>query len=427
MKFSSTDLNLAQELDEKDPIRNFRDEFIIKEPDLIYMDGNSLGRLPKSSIKFLHETIEEQWGRHLIQSWNSNWISTPDILGSKIAKLIGARPGEVLVTDSTSVNIFKLVIAALKLKSDRKKIISDEMNFPSDLYILQGVIDLLGKGHQLTLLQSIDGININETDFSNVLGEDTALVCLTHVAFKSAFMYDMQKITDLAHKAGAVMLWDLSHSTGAVPVNLNASKVDLAVGCTYKYLNGGPGAPAFLYVRQDLQNKIQSPIWGWFADDSPFRFNINFQPAPNISRFKAGTPPMISMNALLPAVDLLIQAGIDNIRSKSIQQTEYLIYLFDNLLSKRGFSLGSPRDFNQRGSHISIRHPEAYRITRAMIEPNSTKLRVIPDFRDPDNIRLGIAPIYTTYKEINLAIRRIRTIIDDEIFKGYNNQRLKIT
>jgi len=427
MKFPSTELYLAQELDNKDPLRDFRNEFIICDPDLIYMDGNSLGRLPKQSLIFLRETIEEQWGKQLIQSWNTNWMATPEILGSKIAKLIGAQSDEVLVTDSTSVNLFKLIIAALKLKSGRNKIISDEMNFPSDLYIIQGVIDLLAKGHRLKLIPTVDGIHIDEAEFSKVIDDDTALVCLTHVAFKSAFMYDLHKITELAHEAGAIMLWDLSHSTGAVPVDLNASEVDLAVGCTYKYLNGGPGAPAFLYVRKDLQKELQSPIWGWFADKSPFRFNKNFQPAQNLSRFKAGTPPMISMNAIVPAVDLLIKAGIGSIRSKSIQQTEYLIYLFDELLSQRGFSLGSPRNVNKRGSHISIQHPEAYRITRAMTEPNSSEPRFIPDFRDPDNIRLGIAPIYTTYKEINLTISRIQTIIDDEIYKHYNSLRLPVT
>jgi kynureninase len=233
-------------------------------------------------------------------------------------------------------------------------------------------------------------------------------------------MYDMEQVTDLAHQVGALSLWDLSHSVGAVPLQLDAWGVDLAVGCTYKYLNGGPGAPAFLYVRKDLQSKLVPPIWGWFAAQSPFDFELDFRPAEDISRFRIGTPPMLSMKAIEPAVAIHLEAGIDRLRRKSIHQTEYLIFLAREWLLQLGFSLGSPDDPSQRGSHVSLRHPEAYRINRAMIESPPPAMRVIPDFRTPDNIRLGIAPIYTQFAEIYTAMDRMREIVDKNIYLDYS-------
>ncbi|MBT7783160.1 MAG: aminotransferase class V-fold PLP-dependent enzyme, partial [Anaerolineae bacterium] len=261
MNFSNTDISLARKLDAQDELASFRDEFLIDDPNLIYLDGNSLGRLPKCSINFMRNAIEEEWGKRLIQVWNDGWVNTPTELGAKIAKLVGAHPDEILVTEATSINLFKLAIAALQARPNRTEILSDEFNFPSDLYILQGIIDLLGKKHHLNLISSTDSISIDAEDIEKNINEKTTLVSLTHVAFKSAFMYDMKKVTEQAHKSGALMLWDLSHSVGAVPIDLNACKVDLAIGCTYKYLNGGPGAPAFLYVRRDLQKELSQPMW----------------------------------------------------------------------------------------------------------------------------------------------------------------------
>ena len=427
MQFNTTELALAQEMDDQDELAHFRDEFVIADPNLVYLDGNSLGRLPKKSVERMRQVVEKQWGERLIRGWNESWINAPHELGSKIAALIGAQPDEVLVCDSTSINLFKLVISALQYRSDRAKIVSDVLNFPSDLYIFQGVIDLLGHRHRLELIPSQDGVSISPASIHELVDKDTALLSLTHVAFKSAFMYDMKKVTELAHQSGALMLWDLSHSVGAVPVDLNACRVDLAVGCTYKYLNGGPGAPAFLYVRRDLQKELISPIWGWFASQSPFSFELNFTPANDIARFKAGTPPVLSMQTLQPALDLLLEAKVNRLRDKSVCQTEYLIYLADHWLVPLGFTVGSPRNAEFRGSHVSLRHPEAYCINRAMIESEPPALRVIPDFRTPDNIRLGIAPIYTSYAEINLALQRIRTIVEDEIYKQYSAEKLLVT
>jgi kynureninase len=423
----TTDFELAQELDKQDELSSFRDKFIITDPDLIYLDGNSLGRLPVRTVEHMQQAIQYDWGERLIRLWNDGWVNTPTELGAKIAQLIGARPDEVLVTEATSTNLFKLAVAALRARPERGHIVSDVFNFPSDLYIFQGIIDLLGGHHKLKLVPSRDGLSIETPDVADALDSHTALLSLTHVAFKSAFMYDMAHITGLAHQAGALTLWDLSHSVGAVPLQLNAWDVDLAVGCTYKYLNGGPGAPAFLYVRKDLQSKLIPPTWGWFASQSPFDFELDFRPADDISRFRIGTPPMLSMKAIEPALDIHLEAGMERLRRKSVRQTEYLIFLASEWLLSLGFSIGSPADSARRGSHVSLRHPEAYRISRAMIESQVPAVRVIPDFRAPDNIRLGVTPLYTTYNDIYRALERVRVILEDKLYADYSDEMLGVT
>lgn len=421
--------SFALKLDTNDPLASFRDRFVIDDPDLIYLDGNSLGRLPKDTVPHLQDLVENKWGKTLIDGWNEGWFKMPSHLGAKIAKLIGAEEDEVVVCDSTSVNLFKLAAAALKFQDGKKFLVSDEFNFPTDLYVYQGIIDTLNAGHELKLIRSDDSITIPDERVNAAITEDTALVALTQVAFKSAFMYDIAQITSLAHERGALTLWDLCHSAGAVPLKLNEWNVDLAVGCTYKYLNGGPGSPAFLYVRRDLQKKLFPPIWGWFADKSPFAFNLEFTPADDINRYQISTPPILSLAGIEPALDILLEAGIDRLREKSIQQTEYLISLAEKDLIPMGYSLGSPRDSSRRGSHVSLRHPEAYRICRALIDPRpeDTTLRVIPDFRAPDNIRLGIAPLYTSYRDIYRAMDRLKTILEKNIYKNYSKTQLAVT
>jgi kynureninase len=425
----NTQIKYAQDLDQQDPLASFRDRFVISDPDLIYLDGNSLGRLPMDTIQHIQDVVENQWGKDLINSWNKVWFEKPSIIGSRLAELIGAKPDEVLVCDTTSVNLYKLAAAALLYQKDKTELLSDEFNFPTDLYVFQGVLDILGKGHQLKLIRSANSITIDDEAVENEINTNTALVALTQVAFKSGFMYDIKKVTELAHQAGALVLWDLCHSVGAVPLELNDWDVDLAVGCTYKYLNGGPGSPAFLYVRKDLQNLLRPPIWGWFADKSPFAFNLDFTPAEGINRFQISTPHILSMAGIEPALEILLEAGIESLRNKSIRQTEYLIYLVQEWLAPLGFELGSPLDPNIRGSHVSVRHPEAYRICRALINPKSgdTTLRVIPDFRAPNNIRLGIAPLYTSYEEIYRALKRMKTILEDGIYQNYSEQQLSVT
>jgi kynureninase len=417
----------AARLDAADRLAAFRKRFIIDDPALIYLDGNSLGRLPVAAADIVSEAVREQWGKRLIESWNDEWIGLPRAMGAKIARIIGAEADEVVMTDSTSVNLFKLASAALGAAGGRKRIVSDEFNFPSDLYILQGVAEAAGEGFVLELARSKDGITIDADDLLSLIDTDTAIVCLTQVAFRSGFMYDIESITKAAHDAGAMVLWDLSHSAGAVPVYLNASDADLAVGCTYKHLNGGPGSPAYLYVKKELQDELLSPIQGWFGAHEPFAFDPDFKPAEGISRFLAGTPPVLSMRAAEPGLDLILEAGIEAIREKSVRLSSYLIGLSRQVLDPSEFSLGSPEDPGIRGSHVSLRHAEAFRICSAMKNPREGELKVIPDFREPDNIRLGLAPLYNTFGDVYEAVKRIGRIVEAGEFREHSDERGEVT
>ncbi|HLZ62418.1 MAG TPA: kynureninase [Ktedonosporobacter sp.] len=418
-----TDAAYADQFDRQDPLAQFRERFVITDPDLIYLDGNSLGRLPKASAELADTLVHQQWGDRLIRSWGEQWLTAPERIGAKIARLIGAQPDEVIVADSTSVNIFKLVVAALQMQRGRTRILTDNLNFPSDLYILQGVIDLLGRQHQLEIIPSPDNIYGPVVDIQARLDDQTALLTLSHTVFKSGYIYDMAEMTAAAHNAGAMVLWDLCHSVGAMPVDLNAAQVDLAIGCTYKYLNGGPGAPAFLYIRRDLQEKLFNPIAGWFGKKNSFDFDLQYQPAPGLLHFLTGTPPILSLSLIEPGVDLMLEAGMENLRAKSVQQTEYLIGLWEELLQPLGFSLNSPREAHCRGSHISVGHAEGLRIDLALIND----MKVLPDFRPPDNIRLGLAPLYTSFRDIHTAVMRLRQIVTDRLYEKYPVETPSVT
>jgi kynureninase len=415
-------LDYAQSLDAQDDLAGYREAFV-QDGDLIYMDGNSLGRLPRATVERMGAAVEREWGRDLIRGWHHGWYDAPRRIGGKIAGLLGAGPGQVLACDSTSTNLFKLTMAALALRPERRRIVSDTLNFPSDLYVIQGCVDLLGQRHQLHLAPSADGLSVDMATLADAIDERTALVTLSHVAFKSGFLYDMAAVTALAHAAGALVLWDLSHSAGVAPIDLDASGVDFAVGCCYKYLNGGPGAPAYLYVRHDLQEQARSPIWGWFGQRAPFAFGLEYEPAVGIDRFLAGTPPMLSLLAIEPALDMLLEAGVERIRAKSMHLTEYAIELCDALLAPAGYALGTPREAARRGSHVSVRHPEGYRINRALIE----ELGVLPDFREPDNIRLGLAPLTTSFADVWHTAERLRRAVDERMYMRYPTERLSVT
>lgn len=420
-------LEVARERDQKDPLRSYRGQFRIADEQLIYLDGNSLGRLPEKAFEGINDTVARAWGDRLIRSWNEGWYTQSFTLGDRIATIAGASAGEIVVSDSTSVNLYKLAAAALAHQQGRKKIITDNLNFPSDIYVLQGLVEQHGSNYELVVLESEDGMTIRTEQLEKVIDEDTALVSLSHVVFKSAFMYDMQAVTQLAHRHGAMVLWDLSHSIGAVPVELNRAGADLAVGCTYKYLNGGPGAPAFLYVKKELQDQLHSPIWGWFGELSPFEFGLNYRPGKGISRFLTGTPPVVSMVPLYHSLQMLHEAGMEKVRRKSMDQAAFLEELAEAFLFGLGFSLGSPSDKHRRGSHLSLRHPEAFRISQALIDPEIGNFQVIPDFREPDNIRLGITPLYTTYEEIYLAVQEMRMIIEEGLYKNISGERRAVT
>jgi len=422
-----TSKSFAKRLDNNDPLKEFRNRFFIEDENIIYLDGNSLGRLPLKTKHLINDITERQWGSHLIESWNKHWYEKPMNLGNKIAPLIGANEDEVVISDSTSVNLYKLAHAALKYNAGKKNVVSDVFNFPTDLYILQGLLSEFGPDYHLSLAQSKDDISIDLEDLKDKITENTALVVLSLVAFKSSFLYDAAVITDWAHKKGALVLWDLSHAAGAVAVELNKTNADLAVGCTYKYLNGGPGSPAFLYVNKKWQKKLSSPIQGWFGDNRPFQFELNYQPAKGIRRFLTGTSPVISLMAIEPGLDILLDAGIKNLREKSIMQSEYFLFLTKEILLEFGFRSGSPSDYIKRGSHISLKNQEAYRICQALIHPKNSNVKVIPDFREPDNIRFGITPLYTTFCEIRNTVFRLKEIINTREFEKFSATRKSVT
>jgi kynureninase len=359
----------------------------------------------------------------LIRGWNDHWMRLSAQVGAKIARLLGAAADEVLVADSTSVNLFKLVVAALEARPGRRKVVTDDLNFPSDLYILQSALNLTGAGYRLDVVRSPDGIGMPADLLARAVDAETALVTLSHTAFKSGFVHDLAAVTERVHAAGALMLWDVSHSVGTLPLRLAESAADLAVGCTYKYLSGGPGSPAFLYVRRDLQDVLHNPIAGWFGQEDQFGFGIEYQPARGLRRFLTGTPPVVSLALVEPGVDLLLEAGLEKVQAKSVRQIEYLIGLWEVLLSPLGYTLNSPRDPRSRGSHISLGHPEGLRIDRALIE----RMHVIPDFRHPDNIRLGVCPLYTTYAEIHAAVLALRTVVADRLYEEYPTERSGVT
>jgi kynureninase len=420
----SPSLDFAKQLDQQDPLASYREQFVINDPDLIYLDGNSLGMMPKAAQAKARQIVDDQWGTDLIRGWNKGWWEAPSHVGDKIGQIIGAAPGQTLVNDTVSINLFKLATSALMLQPNKTRIITDNFNFPSDLYILQGIRQTLGNHHEIIRIGASDNdVTPDIAALEAAINENTALVTLSHVVFKSGYMYDMQRITELAHSKGALVLWDLSHSVGSVPVELDTCKADLAIGCTYKYLNGGPGAPAFLYVNKNIQEKLSSPIWGWWGQKNPFDFDLERDPAPGAQRFLVGTQPMISLLTMEAALEPMLAAGMAALRAKSILMTNYASYLTDELLASSGFVLGSPRDPARRGSHISIRHEEGYRINRALIED----LNVIPDFREPDNIRLGFAPLYISFTDIWNGFDRIRKVVEEKRYEKYPQQKLAVT
>jgi kynureninase len=392
------DRETCQSFDRQDPLAAFREEFALPEG-VIYLDGNSLGALPRQTVARLNQVVVEEWGSGLIRSWNAaHWIEAPRRIGDKIARLIGAQPGEVIVADSTSVNLFKLLASALRLQPGRHFILTETSNFPTDLYIAQGLVELLDGNHALRVVerQKLEG----------AIDGSVAVVMLTHVDYASGEIHDMRRVTQAAHRYGALMLWDLSHSAGAVPVDLNAAKVDLAIGCGYKYLNGGPGAPAYLFVARPLQDAMSSPLSGWMGHEAPFAFEPEYRPADGIARQLAGSPPILSMLALEVAIDQWLRVDQAEARRKSMALGDLFIRLIDETCRDLGLTVASPRDATRRGSQVSLRHEEAYRVMRALIDN-----RVIGDFRTPDLMRFGFAPLYTRYVDVFDAVRCLREVL----------------
>jgi kynureninase len=384
----------AERLDATDPLAPFRDRFLIDDPEVVYLDGNSLGRLPLATARRLQEAVERDWGTELVGAWD-HWIDLPAQVGDAIGRVVGAAAGQVAVSDSTTVNLYKLAVAALRHQRGRRVIVVDPGEFPTDRYVLAG----LGPDAEVRWAPP--------AELDAALGPgDVALVVYSLVDYRTAELRDLHAITRRTHDAGALALWDLSHAAGSVPVDLDGAGADLAVGCTYKYLNGGPGSPAFLYVRRDLQPLLGQPIHGWFGQREQFVMGPAYDPQPDIRRFLTGTANVLALCAIDEGVAVTIDAGIDALRAKSIAQTDLAVALADAWLAGRGFTLGSPRDSARRGSHVALRHPDG----AAVADRLWRDARVVVDFRPPDVIRLGIAPLYTRHVDVWDALARLRDV-----------------
>lgn len=398
-----TDRAHADELDARDPLAGFRLRFVIDDPELVYLDGNSLGRLPIESALRLDQVVRQEWGNGLVRSWD-HWIDLPARVGDRIATtLLGAESGEVVVADSTTVNFYKLVVAALDARPGRSVIVTDVDNFPTDRYVLEGVAATRGATVRWLEADAVNGPQPD--DVAGLLGDDVALVTFSHVAYRSGARADMAAITAAAHGVGALTLWDLSHSAGSVSVALGECEVDLAVGCTYKYLNGGPGSPAWLFVRTALQNELAQPIWGWFGQRDQFAMTAAYEAERGIRAFLSGTPSVLALAAIDGGVALLAEAGIEAVATKGRALTEYAIALYDAWLADLGFLLGTPRRSDQRGAHVAIRRADADVLCRALIG-----VGVVPDFRTPDAIRLGLAPLTTRFVDVWRGVAAIREL-----------------
>lgn len=391
-------LEEARALDATDALAPLRDRFVLP-PGVLYLDGNSLGALPRAAAEAVATATTQQWGERLIRSWNEGWMDSPRRVGGKIARLIGAEQDEVIVGDSTSANLFKLLVAALRADPARRVILSEAGNFPTDLHIAEGAIGCVPEASLKVVARG---------DVEAALGLDTAVLLLTHTHYKTAERWNMAALTRAAHAAGALVLWDLSHSAGAIPVDLGSAGADLAVGCGYKFLNGGPGAPAFLYVARRWQDRLASPLSGWMGHAEPFAFTDAYRPAPGMTRWLAGTPAVLGMAALEAAIDLWEDVDLAQLWAKSAR-------LFD-ILHAAGTAAGlecvSPLDPNARGSHISFRHPHAYALCQALITKG-----LIGDFRDPDIIRFGLTPLYLSHEDVWRAGELLREAVVTEAWR----------
>ena len=404
----------AEALDAEDPLASFRDLFQLRDG-LNYLDGNSLGVMPKATAARMAQAISGEWAEGLITSWlGADWVNAPRRIGDKIGSFLGANAGEVIAADSTSVNIFKALAAAISLNPGRRVLLTETTNFPTDHYIMQGLAGFAG---------GLEVRAVAPESLVSAIGVDVAVVLLTQVHYKSGLIRDMAEVTAKAHEQGALIVWDLSHSAGAIPVDLNGAKADFAVGCGYKYLNGGPGAPAFLFAAQRHQARALPVLSGWFGHAAPFTFEEDYRPSLGIERFLCGTPPVLGLTALECGVDVMVDADMALIRKKSVALGELFIALMDELCGDLGFTLISPRDSALRGSQVSYEHPHGYEIVQTLKERD-----VIGDFRAPDVLRFGLTPLYLRYADVFHAVEAIRQIVTSgEWDKAQYRQRAAIT
>lgn len=417
---TSIDQLYCKTLDQNDPLAALREEFNLPAG-MIYLDGNSLGAQPKVAFQRAQQVIQEEWGNDLIKSWNkAGWFDLPSRLGNLLAPLIGADADEVVVTDSTSINLFKAIAAALNIQSKkadantRKVIVTERSNFPTDIYMAEGLTQWLDRGYRLHLIDSAE-------ELSKAINQDTALVMLTHVNYRSGALHDMAAVTAMAHAHGALCLWDLAHSAGALEFNLQQANADFAVGCCYKYLNGGPGAPAFIWVPKRHQADFHHPLTGWWGHASPFAMHPSFTVTPDIRRALCGTQPIVSLAMIESGLQVFAKTSMASVRQKSLALTDLFIQLVETRCAQHQLELVTPREHAQRGSHVSFTHQHAYAVIQALIERG-----VVGDYREPGIMRFGFTPLYTSYTDVWNAVEILRDILDSRSYNT-NIQRNAVT
>jgi kynureninase len=395
----------AAQLDRDDPLAAHRDRFVGADSPLVYFDGNSLGRPLAVTGRRLAEFVDQEWCGRLIRGWDERWFDLPRTIGDDLARVVlGAAPGQTVIGDSTTVLLYKMMRAAVAARPGRTEIVIDRDNFPTDRYVAAGIAEECGLTLRWIEVDTAAGVTAGL--LAEAVGPTTALVVISHVAYRSAWLADVPELTRIAHDAGALVLWDLCHSAGSVPMTLDAWDVDIAVGCTYKYLNGGPGSPAFVYVAERLLDELTQPIRGWIGTDEPFLMGPAYAPAAGIRRFLSGTPPIVGMLAVQDMLELIDEAGIDAVRAKSVALTEYAVAVADELLAPAGVVLASPAEPERRGGHVTLNHPRMREVTAALWERD-----VIPDYRDPHGLRIGLSPLSTSFEEVRRGLEAVREVL----------------
>ena len=416
---------IAIEKDNNDDLKSFKSRFVNNDNE-IYLDGNSLGKLPVVTENDLISAVKNEWGQNLISSWNDNWLKMSEKINFKMSKLINSDNDEVLVGESTSVNLYKILYCLLDSNQYKKNLVTDCLNFPSDNYIIEGLKDHTEK-KEITILNYNNNLSCNIDILKKSIQENPGIYCLSLVTYKSSFLYPIKELNEFAENNKSIVVWDCSHAIGVVNIDVKDSKTKAAIGCTYKFLNSGPGSPSFLYVSKDILNHLQNPIKGWFGHSKPFDFENKYKPADNINKFNAGTPSVLSLIPVNTGLDLVLEAGIMNIRNKSIELGEYLIKIINIELNKFDVKITSPIESKSRGSHITIQHKEAWKICKLLIEGGNNRKRIIPDFRPENNIRLGFSPLYVSFIDLYETVIAIKDILENKEYLKIDDSKPEVT
>ena len=416
---------IAIEKDNNDDLKSFKSRFVNNDNE-IYLDGNSLGKLPVVTENDLITAVKNEWGQNLISSWNDNWLKMSEKINFKMSKLINSDNDEVLVGESTSVNLYKILYCLLDSNQYKKNLVTDCLNFPSDNYIIEGLKDHTEK-KEITILNYNNNLSCNIDILKKSIQENPGIYCLSLVTYKSSFLYPIKELNEFAENNKSIIVWDCSHAIGVVNIDVKDSKTKAAIGCTYKFLNSGPGSPSFLYVSKDILNHLQNPIKGWFGHSKPFDFENKYKPADNINKFNAGTPSVLSLIPVNTGLDLVLEAGIMNIRNKSIELGEYLIKIINIELNKFDIKITSPIESKSRGSHITIQHKEAWKICKLLIEGGNNRKRIIPDFRPENNIRLGFSPLYVSFIDLYETVIAIKDILENKEYLKIDDSKPEVT